>query len=1025
MNGIPIKKMRLVLNLAFFFGSGLLHAQQTYFQQRVDYKMNVTLQDDEHTLSAYQEINYVNNSPQTLEYIYFHLWPNAYKDNSSALAKQLLWQGKTDLYFSKPEERGYIDSLDFKVNGKPVKWQLDKENKDICKLLLNTPLRPSDSLLITTPFFLKIPDAKFSRLGHTYQSYYMTQWYPKPAVFDNTGWHQMPYLDQGEFYSEFGSFDVKITVPDNYVLCATGDRVNAQEEEVFLESKKNETLKFISNTEKQFLSETIPVSSKLVKTIRFVQSNVHDFAWFADKRFLVMRDEIELPNSRRKINSWTYFLPENAALWKKAINYVNEATVFYSYLNGDYPYDHVTAIDGSIMAGGGMEYPNITVIGEASTDIELDLVIAHEVGHNWFYGILGSNERDVPFMDEGINSFYELRYMRAKYPKRKLSEFIGRDSSFKLFGLHEIPLWKYHELSFYGPLRAHTDQQMALRSTEYTESNYGGIVYSKSALVFDYLMEYMGETNFNSAMRTYFETYKFKHPAPNDLFKILSTYAGRDLSDFQKHCITSTDRIDYKIKRVKKNEDGSYTLQLKNKTGVELPFNVYGFKNNKPVGVVWFDGFEKSRTITFPNSEVDRFVIDGFEKMPDINRKNNSIKTHGILKHTKPLKLSFLSRYENPSVANINYVPIGGGNFYNGAMLGISIHNYGLYQKRFEYLIAPMYAFNTKTPVGFAEFNFNFYPKAIVNHITFGLKAKTFSYDYFETKFLNTNSGNNFKDVYYNYYKIAPYLQFEIKKRSATSLVSQFITYSNTNLFTDSLDSRKLTTLASSGPVKKNVYSFVNQLQYDLYNKRAIDPFNFHIDFQHTASMAKVSAALQYKITLNKKQHVELRLFAGAFIAGSEEERGYYAFRASGYNGWHDYLFESNFAARNERGGFGFTQFTEKDGALKIWTPLGQSPHWMSSLNLKSPRIFKLPLKVFTDIVVCDGRALLTDKVLWDAGLNLTLWDDIIEIYVPFLYSTDIRKTLDLNGVDFVHSIRFTFNIHKLAPKTIIQNNLF
>src|SRR5204863_1450583 len=132
-----------------------------------------------------------------------------------------------------------------------------------------------------------------------------------------------------------------------------------------------------------------PPSAKEMKTIRFRQYRVHDFAWFADKRFFVLKDQIELPESKRKVDTWVFFTGKNWKYWKDATKYVNESTIFYSFLNGDYPYNHVTAVDGTIMAGGGMEYPNITVIGDVNSAFELDMVITHEVGHNWFYGILG------------------------------------------------------------------------------------------------------------------------------------------------------------------------------------------------------------------------------------------------------------------------------------------------------------------------------------------------------------------------------------------------------------------------------------------------------------------------------------------------------------------------------------------------------------------------------------------------------------------------------------------------------------
>ena len=1018
-------KWRLAYGLALFFTCSSLLSQQSYFQQEVNYKINVVLNDKNHSLSAFENIQYINKAAQSLNYIYFHLWPNAYKNNSTALSKQLLQQKKTDLYFSKADERGYIDSLDFKVNGKSIAWEFDKQNPDICKLKLNEPLKSLDTIIITTPFFVKIPDAKFSRLGHDGQAYFITQWYPKPAVFDNSGWHQMPYLDQGEFFSEFGSFDVSITLPENYLLAATGDRIDANKEETFLNNKVIETLARFDNNDYRKTDMDFPESSNRYKTVRFKQFRVHDFAWFADKRFNVIHDQIELPVSRRVIDTWVFFTNKNFELWKNAINNVNESTYLYSYLNGDYPYNHVTAVDGTIMAGGGMEYPNITVIGDMENEHDLDITIAHEVGHNWFYGILGSNERYNPAMDEGINSFYEMRYARAKYPEKKLSSMIGRDSTFKLFKLNKTPYWKEKEFGFYLALKSRTDQALNLPAQNFTAFNYGSIVYYKTAIAFDYLMDYMGEENLDKAMRFYYEQFRFKHPSPDDLIKTLNFFSGTDLTWFVKHLLTSTDHIDYKIKKVKQNQDGSFSIKVKNKTGTQTPINIYGYKNSKPVGLIWYNGFEKNKTLEFPPTDVDYFKIDGLDKMPDINRNNNYIKAHGLFKKSKPLQLNFITALENPAKTQVNYLPVAGVNAYNGFMVGVVFHNYGFYQKKTDWLIAPMYAFNSKTPAGFVEFNHNVYPKKTFQQISLGAKGKTFSYNYFSAASTNQTFGTNYGNIYYNYYKIAPYVQVELKKKVATSSIQQFITYSSIQLFCDSLAQPTQSNFATEAPRKKNIHSFVNQLDYNISNKRIIQPFSFNLNMQHTAAMAKVSGTFSLQLTLSKKHYVDIRIFAGAFLAGNENEKSYYAFRPDGYNGSDDYLFETNFFARNETSGLGYSQFTEKDGALKIPVLYGNSSQWMANLNLKSPQLFILPVKVFVDVMATDGRNLKNEQILWDTGLNITLIKDIIEVYIPVLYSQDIKEQLDLNKVSKANRIRFTLNIHKLVPKDFIKNNLF
>lgn len=1008
---------------ATFLFPGLGLAQQPYFQQEVNYRMEVRLDDKAHSLSATQQIQYINNSPASLDVIWFHLWPNAYKDNSTALAQQLIRQKRTDLYYSKPEDRGYIDSLDFKVNGRTVKWEYDLQHKDICRLILNEPLRSLDTITITTPFYVKIPNASISRLGHNDQAYYITQWYPKPAVYDNAGWHPMPYLDQGEFYSEFGSFDVKITLPDNYLLAATGDRIDAAEEEDFLNRKVMETLERLDKSDYRKTDMGFPESSAKQKTIQFRQYRVHDFAWFADKRFNVVHDQIELPTTRRTVDTWVFFTNKNAELWKSAITYVNESTLFYSYFVGDYPYNHVTAVDGTIMAGGGMEYPNITVIGDMTRVQDLDATIAHEVGHNWFYGVLASNERDVPFMDEGVNSFYELRYLRAKYPLLKFTDYIGQDSTFRFMGLNKLPYWREKEATFMLAQRAHLDQPANLHSEDYTLFNYGSIIYGKTPVSFDYLLEYMGPENFDKAMKFYYEQFRFKHPQPNDLFKTLNFYSGKDLGWFSSDLIGSKKHIDYKIKRVRQNKDGSFSVLVKNKTGLASPLNIYGYKDGQPVGMVWYDGFEKKRVLEFPPSDVDLFKLDGLDRMPDINRKNNISRAHGLFKKVKCPQLSFFTRFEEADRNQIHFLPILGGNAYNKFMLGLAVYNYGVYDKPFDYLLAPMFAFGTKTPVGFADLNYHFYPRSVFRSITLGVKGKSFAYDRFDTGRLNENNGTSFKTLYFNYYKIAPSISFELAKRREISPFLQTISYTSNQLFTDSLDARAAGTLSVTGPQRVNVHSFVNVLSYELQNKRFIDPYMLGVNLQHNTSMAKLSATFRYRLQTGKNYFMDFRVFAGTFLSGSNNERAYYAFRPDGYTGSDDYLFNYNYIGRNESDPAGYNQFAEIDGAMRVPVLFGNGCYWMAGINIKTPRLFVLPVKIYADVVTTDGRDLRKEPLLWDAGLNVTLIREMVDVYIPLLYSNDIRETLELNNIGFSQRLRFTLNIHKLVPKEFIKDN--
>lgn len=1013
-------------SLLFICLSFQLFSQQNYFQQEVNYKIDVSLHDETHELSAFEKIEYINNSNTALTYIYFHLWPNAYKSNETALAKQLLSLGETTMYFAKPEDLGYIDSLNFMIDGKPARWEYDKEHIDICKLYLDEPLKPWDTVTITTPFHVKLPSAAISRLGHIGQAYAITQWYPKPAVFDKYGWHQIPYLNQGEFYSEFGSFDVSITLPKNYLLAATGDRIDEPEEEEWLAAKVAETEKMIAD--KTYSSDnSFPPSSTTFKTIRFKQYRVHDFAWFADKRFHVLKGKVYLPYSGNTVDSWAFFTNNEPKLWSNALEYINDATAFYSELNGDYPYNHVTAVDGTISAGGGMEYPNITIIGESNDAFTLETTIMHEVGHNWYYGILGSNEREFAFMDEGLNSFYEMRYIRTKYPEKTLASIIGRDSTFKFFGLNKFKHKAQYEFSYLLAARKNTDQAIMTPAQYFTNYNYGAIVYSKSAITFDYLMSYVGKEKFDEAMKFYNEQWKFKHPYPEDLIKTLQYYFNTDLNWFVADMLVTKKKIDYKILKHKQFEDRSHAILIKNVKKVSAPVSVSGLKDGKLVGTVWYNGIpdKTKRVIEFPPSEVDEFRIDYGEFIPEINRKNNSMRTHGLFKKAEPLKLSFVGSVDNPRYNQLNYLPIAGYNTHNKFMLGCAFYNYSFLQKKIEFTLAPMYAFGTKSPVGFAEIAWNILPrKTWIRQITLSSKAKTFAYQRYDASYLNEAYGTHFNSQDLNYYKLAGTADVELKRKNPLSKISQHIGYTTNVLMTDNISTEmNPTSIVLTKALNTTV---INNLYYKLENKRVINPFYAIISAQHNDRFVKLSGEINYALTFAKNNSLDIRLFAGAFAYKADNLYEDYRFRMSGYSGSQDYLYDYNYIGRNEINGVPFSQFVEGDGAFKTFTYLGQSSKWLLALNLKSPTVKKIPLRLFADIGASEfNEGMLNQRILYDAGINICLWKNIFEVYIPVLYSSDIKTNLKAIGKDkFFDTIRFTLNLHNIKPHQFISGFL-
>ncbi len=500
---------RSFLFFALVFAGTVSFAQ--YWQQEVNYKMTVSLNDKEHTLTGFASIEYINHSPDTLTYIWFHLWPNAYKNDKTAFSDQLLENGNTKFYFSDREQKGYINRLDFKVNNITAELEDHPQHIDIAKLLLPSPLPPGQRILITTPFHVKLP-YNFSRGGHEGETYQVTQWYPKPAVYDKNGWHPMPYLDQGEFYSEFGSYDVSITLPENYVVAATGE-LKDEKEKVWLNDRRSFTWEPVRQKEKskQGMIKTIvqlyPASAKNMKTLRYRQDKVHDFAWFADKRFIVNHDSCLLA-SGKVIDVYSFYTPEEKTTWQNSMQFAKDAVRHYSQWVGEYPYTTVSVVQGPESFGGGMEYPTITVISPGSSEKELDRTIAHEIGHNWFYGILASNERKYPWMDEGLNSYYDALYAKKKDPRfnQRLEKMI----------LETFTATK-------------KDQPISTSSEQFSYVNYALVGYFKTSEWMKWLEKEIGNETFHKAMQEYYRRWQFKHPQPEDLKAVLEEISGRNL----------------------------------------------------------------------------------------------------------------------------------------------------------------------------------------------------------------------------------------------------------------------------------------------------------------------------------------------------------------------------------------------------------------------------------------------------------------------------------------------------------------
>lgn len=1013
-----MKRIIIALGMVFFLKSAIAQTKGNW-QQEVNYTIKVTLDDQLHMLRGSEEFVYTNNSPTTLNSLYIHLWPNAYRDKNTALAKQLMMSGKDFLFRNDSEYHGFIDSLDFKADGTSLQLTYDAKHIDIALLTLNKPLAPGEKVVISTPFRVKLPSGEVSRMGHIDQTYQITQWYPKPAVYDEKGWHPMPYLNQGEFYSEYGSFDVSISLPENYTVGATGDlqtereikRLNLLAEYNGI-GLRNSDIDW-SNIDKHYENSE---SSQVMKTLRYKQSRVHDFAWFADKTFRVLKGEVVLPQSERSVTTWAMYTENSAELWKPhSLDYLHDGILKYSQWNGDYPYNQVTAVDGTISAGGGMEYPNVTVIGNVSTKEELEVVIVHEVGHNWFYGILGSNERDFGWMDEGLNTLNEMRYVAEKYPENtRLSDMAG--GAAKKLGFVGLSHKDEGDLMYRCMASFGVDQPIHTHSADFSQANYGGVMYQKTGLVFHYLKASLGDSLFDLCMHTHFDRWKFRHPQPEDFRAVMEEVSKQNLGWLFDDLIDSRKVADYKLGRVKKSGAGM-DVKVRNVGSVNGPIGVQSIRNGKVWESVWMspEELKKAGGVVKLSILADTVMIDADRNIPEVNR-NDNIWTSGGRK----FKLKFGTGNDLPNERNHYWLPAVGWNQYDRLMLGLVLHNTSLPAPKLRYSLVPMYSFGRKNLSGLGDISYNPRGGKRYKSLRIGVSAMTF-----QSNTSWKDSPGDHSMMHPGFTVIKPYVILELGSANQRKGFTHFLEA------TGLIDWQAKQWTPFYGPEQSEAERSGIRLNYFGTKRGPVSVFEYKAGVESLSQIApymnsttgRVQVEAEYTwnyiATKKKARSFELRGYwgkVGMLSDGRTRDRRAHTenmyLMLSGASGAQDVFYDEYFRGRNSAptsfnnswtGLYGFTtngqQRMNNMGGMGTANFMG-SRSSLAAINF-SMSLPKVPsmIRIFADYATMPNpvlfsvpEALPLPTKFFDAGLMIRT--RFLQVSVPLFMNNDLLKTL-------------------------------
>jgi len=610
--------IKQIFSLIFILGTAIaLTAQPDRWQQRVEYKMEIDFDVKKHQYKGEQTLTYYNNSPDTLDRIFYHLYFNAFQPGSMMDMRQgsLDSDPRVGSRISKltPNEIGYQKISSLKQDGKETKYEIVGT---ILEVDLAEPIMPNSKTVLIMDFNAQVP-LQIRRSGRNNKEgidYSMAQWYPKLSEYDYQGWHANPYIGR-EFHGVWGDFDVKISIDEDYVVAASGYIQNPKE------------------VGHGYTDEKVKPKTKKGKiTWHFNALNVHDFLWAADPDY----KHTTLKSKEGVL--MRFFYQENEKTkdnWAALPAIMDEVFQYANKVYGKYPYEVYSFIQGG---DGGMEYPMATLITGERVLPSLVGVSVHELMHSWYQMVLGTNESLYAWMDEGFTSYASADIMNELRKKKMLQgKVVGNPYARDFLGYAFFAKNGGEE-----PLSIHADHFTSNRA-------YGAGAYTKGSIFMAQLKYIVGEKAFKSGILRYFNTWKFKHPNPNDFIRIMEKESGLELDWYREYMVNTTHTIDYGIEGYEEM-DGKKYLKL-SKIGVfpmpvdilvtyeddtqefiNIPLRI--MRGEKPMMKVDGATYQTAEDWPWTNAEyllevkksVKSAEIDPFRGMLDVELENNKFE---------------------------------------------------------------------------------------------------------------------------------------------------------------------------------------------------------------------------------------------------------------------------------------------------------------------------------------------------------------------------------------------------------------
>ncbi|MEM1260303.1 MAG: metalloprotease [Bacteroidota bacterium] len=937
-------KPRISSVLLAFLGYGLLPGVIGQHSNTIE----ATLDSLNHTIEIRQRFIYQNNSESSHTTLYFNDWNHAYSSKKTALAKRFGDEFNRSLHLAKDKHRGFtrITSIvDDNYNG--LQWSRTSD-RDILKVELNSPLGPNEEIELFFTYFVDLPSSRFTNYGHGYlDGYFLRDWYLTPALFDGE-WKLYPNKDLNDLATEVANTEIRFKYPNGFYVASNFEITN----------KTN----FSAGNYAQFIGK---------------QRKGCDIILTPENRFTTH----SIGSLKLSIDIKTAKFSELG----KEISIERIASFIQGNL-GKYPHDHLLVAEVDY-ARNPFYGPNLlpNFIRPYSEQFQFEMKLLKTALNSVVKESLYFDQRKERWVNDAIVNYLMIKYVEQFYPEKKFTGKLANTWGFRSYNLAKMDFNEQYYLLQMASVRRNDHQSLSTSNDSLTRWNQKIANRYKAGLGMAYLGEYLGYKVIDESIHDFYSAYKLTPKLRAKTFELfLKDNAPKDIDWFFKEFVEQRDNIDFKIGKVRKSGD-SISLTIKNRTGSKVPISLFGLKKDSVISKYWFTDIDTSRTLSIPNNDETRLVLNYDKKIPEVNQRDNWKSLNGFFSGNKKFQLRFFKDIENPYYNQLFWVPEFKYNVNNGLTAGITVNNRTFINRKFIFSIKPQYSAKEEALVGSASFlKRQFFNEGKLNSINYSLVY-----------------GTSFFDVGSRFSTITPELSFIWRPKDFISNRRQILSFRMRNVFRN-IDESIIDEIDTDPD-----FSVFN-VRYGDVDNNILKFKSWIVDAQVAGNFSKVSFEWEQRTLYFTNRQLNLRFYAGKFITNNTDS-DFFSFALDRPT---DYLFDLNYLNRSQNAtGITSQQFILAEGGFKSIFDDRFGSDWIVTSNL-SFNLWQW-IEVYGDVGAIKNKG-EDARFVYDSGIRLNLVTDFFELYFP-VYSNNGYEIAQPN---YGERIRYVIT---LSPRTLTR----